>query len=464
MGRTIDLRTEVPGPTSRDILARKERVIADAKSIYLPIVIDHAHGVAVTDVDGNTFLDWTGGIGCLNVGHTNEAVSAALHAQVDRFLHTDFTMVPYESYIELAERLLARTPIAGLKKAAFFNSGAEAVENAIKIAKLATGRPAVICFDRAFHGRTHMAMTLTSKQHPYKAGLGPFVPEVYRAPYPYPYRDESADPAATALDVLRGMFTTHVAPESVAAIIFEPVQGEGGFVVPPAEWVRGLREVADEHGIVLIADEVQSGMGRTGKMFAIEHFGVEPDLIAVAKSIAAGVPISGVLGRAEIVDAAGDSTIGGTYVGSPLGCVAGIAVLDEIERRDLLARGTEIGERIRDRFDALAKRFNWMGDVRGLGSMLAVEFVSDPETKEPSPELATEVAAAALTHGLLLPKTGIYSNCIAVRVPIVATDNQVDDALDIFERSVRSALEITGFAGDSGVDPPEEEDEVVVKA
>ena len=274
MAPTIDLRTELPGPRSTEILARKQRVIADAKSIYLPIVIDHAHGVAVTDVDGNTFLDWTGGIGCLNVGHTNEAVSAALHAQVDRFLHTDFTMVPYESYIELAERLLARTPIAGPKKAAFFNSGAEAVENAIKIAKLATGRPAVICFDRAFHGRTLMAMSLTSKQHPYKAGLGPFAPEVYRAPYPYPYRDESADPAAAALAALRGMFTTHVAAEQVAAIIFEPVQGEGGFVVPPVEWVRGLREIADAHGIVLIADEVQSGYGRTGKMFgdrALRH-------------------------------------------------------------------------------------------------------------------------------------------------------------------------------------------------
>src|SRR5437588_1073425 len=354
MARTVDLRTEVPGPKSRAIIARKEQVVADAKSLLAPFVIDHGHGCVVTDVDGNTFLDWSGGIGCLNVGHTNPAVTAALHAQIDRYLHTDFTVLPYEPYVELAERLLEVTPISGPKKAAFFNSGAEAVENAVKIAKLATGRTAVITFDRAFHGRTMMAMTLTSKQHPYKAGLGPFVPEVYRAPYPYPYRDESADPAATALDVLRGMFTTHVAPESVAAIIFEPVQGEGGFVVPPAEWVRGLREVADEHGIVLIADEVQSGMGRTGKMFAIEHFGVEPDLIAVAKSIAAGVPISGVLGRAEIVDAAGDSTIGGTYVGSPLVCVAGIAVLDEIERRGLLARGTEIGEGLRDGFDCLA--------------------------------------------------------------------------------------------------------------
>src|SRR3954470_7329375 len=227
MGNTIDLRTEVPGPKSRDILARKQRVIADAKSIYLPIVIDHAHGVAVTDVDGNTFLDWTGGIGCLNVGHTNEAVSAALHAQVDRFLHTDFTMVPYESYVALAERLLAVTPISGPKKAAFFNSGAEAVENAVKLAKLATGRSAVITFERAFHGRTLMAMSLTSKQHPYKAGMGPFAPEVYRAPYPYEYRSMTGDAVAEALADLRRALITRITPESVAAIIIEPQQGEG---------------------------------------------------------------------------------------------------------------------------------------------------------------------------------------------------------------------------------------------
>jgi 4-aminobutyrate aminotransferase / (S)-3-amino-2-methylpropionate transaminase / 5-aminovalerate transaminase len=450
MAPTIDLRTELPGPRSTEILARKQRVIADAKSIYLPIVIDHAHGVAVTDVDGNTFLDWTGGIGCLNVGHTNQAVSAALHAQVDRFLHTDFTMVPYESYIELAERLLERTPIAGPKKAAFFNSGAEAVENAIKIAKLATGRPAVICFDRAFHGRTLMAMSLTSKQHPYKAGLGPFAPEVYRAPYPYPYRDESADPAAAALAGLRAMFTTHVAAEQVAAIIFEPVQGEGGFVVPPAEWVRGLREIADAHGIVLIADEVQSGYGRTGKMFGIEHFGVEPDLITVAKSIAAGVPISGVIGRAAVMDAAGDSSIGGTYVGSPLGCVAGIAVLDEIERRDLLARGVAIGERMRSRFQALQLRHPRLGDVRGLGPMLAAEFVEDAISKAPASDLATAVAEAAMRRGLLILKAGMHGNCLRVLVSLVATDEQVEESLDVFDAAVDEALGVPLAAAVTG--------------
>ncbi|MDX6520050.1 MAG: 4-aminobutyrate aminotransferase / (S)-3-amino-2-methylpropionate transaminase / 5-aminovalerate [Gaiellales bacterium] len=440
MGKTIALRTAVPGPKTSQILERKQRVIADAKSIYLPIVIDHAHGIAITDVDGNTFLDWTGGIGCLNVGHTNAAVSAALHAQVDRFLHTDFTMVPYESYVELAEKLLARTPISGAKKAAFFNSGAEAVENAVKVAKLATGRSAVVTFDRAFHGRTLMAMTLTSKQHPYKAGMGPFAGEVYRAPYPYPYRDAAADPSQAALDALREMFTTHVAAESVAAIIFEPVQGEGGFVVPPVEWVRGLRQIADEHGIVLIADEVQTGFGRTGKLFAIEHFGVEPDLITVAKSIAAGVPISGVLGRADVVDAAGDSTIGGTYVGSPLGCVAGIAVLDEIDRLDLLGRGRSIGERMRVRLLELQTRHAQIGDVRGLGPMLALEFVRDPADKLPAPELATAVAEAAMRRGLLILKAGMHGNCLRVLVGLVASDEQIDESLDVFAEAVEEAL------------------------
>ncbi len=440
MGKTIELRTAVPGPKSKQILERKQRVIADAKSIYLPIAIDHAHGCAVTDVDGNTFLDWTGGIGCLNVGHTNAAVSAALHAQIDRFLHTDFTMVPYESYVELAERLLAVTPIAGAKKAAFFNSGAEAVENAVKLAKLATGRSAVIAFDRAFHGRTLMAMSLTSKQHPYKAGMGPFAAEVYRAPYPYPYRDTDADPAEAALEALRSMFTTHVAAENVAAIIFEPVQGEGGFVVPPAEWVRGLRQIADENGIVLIADEVQSGFGRTGTMFAVEQFGVEPDLITVAKSIAAGVPISGVLGRASVVDQAGDSTIGGTFVGSPLGCVAGIAVLDQIEQLDLLARGRAIGERMRARFVELQTGHAQIGDVRGLGPMLAVEFVRDAASKEPAPEIATAVAEAALRRGLMILKAGISGNCLRVLVALVATDDQIDESLEVFSESVAEAL------------------------
>ena len=436
MGKTVDLRTEVPGPKSRAILERKREAVANFKDIHMPVVIDHGHGCTVTDVDGNTFLDWSGGIGALNVGHTNAAVSAALHAQVDRFLHTDFTIIPYESYIRLAERLCERTPIAGPKKAAFFNSGAEAIENAVKVAKLATGRQAMIAFEGAFHGRTLMAMSLTSKQHPYKVGMGPFAPEVYRAPFPNPYRWPGDDPAGEALDALRRMLVTHVAPEHVAGIIFEPVQGEGGFVVPPVEFVRGLREIASEHGIVLIADEVQSGFGRTGKLFGIEHFGVEPDLVVVAKSIAAGIPMSGVVGRAELMDAPHESAIGGTYVGSPLGCVAGLAVLDEIERGDLLARGTAIGARIRARLEALAIRHDAIGDVRGLGPMLAIELVRDRLSREPAPELATAIVDAAAQRGLILLKAGVFGNCIRVLVALVATDEQIDEALDILDDAV----------------------------
>jgi 4-aminobutyrate aminotransferase / (S)-3-amino-2-methylpropionate transaminase / 5-aminovalerate transaminase len=437
MGGTVELRTEIPGPRSREIVARKERVVAAAKTLVAPIVIDRGDGCTVTDVDGNTFLDWSGGIGCLNVGHTNPRVSAALHNQVDRFLHTDFTILPYESYVELAERLLEHVPISGPKKAAFFNSGAEAVENAVKIARHATRRQAVIAFEGAFHGRTLMAMSLTSKQHPYKAGMGPFAPEVYRAPFPNPYRWPGSDPAGEALDALRRMLTTHVAPENVAAIVFEPVQGEGGFVVPPVEFVRGLRELASEHGIVLVADEVQSGMGRTGTYFAVEHFGIEPDLIVVAKSIAAGVPMSGVLGRAEIVDAAPDSSIGGTFVGSPLGCVAALAVIEELDG-GLLERGVAIGERIRARFDDLKARFDQIGDVRGLGPMLAMEFVESSETKEPAAGLAAQVRERALQSGLILLQAGVHSNCIRVLVSLVATDEQVDEALDVLSSAVEA--------------------------
>jgi 4-aminobutyrate aminotransferase / (S)-3-amino-2-methylpropionate transaminase / 5-aminovalerate transaminase len=450
MPKTVDLRTEIPGPKSRAILERKERVVAEAKTLLAPFVIDHGHGCVITDVDGNTFLDWSGGIGCLNVGHTNAAVSAALHRQVDRFLHTDFTVVPYEEYVELAERVVAVSPIAGPNKAAFFNSGAEAVENAVKIARHATGRPAVIAFEGAFHGRTLMAMSLTSKQHPYKAGMGPFAPEVYRAPFPNPYRWEGDDPAGEALAALRRMLVTHVAAEDVAAIVFEPVQGEGGFVVPPAEWVAGLREICSEHGIVLVCDEVQSGYGRTGKMFAIEHFGVEPDLITIAKSMAAGVPMSGVFGRAEVMDAAPDSSIGGTYVGSPLGCAAGIAVLDEIESKGLLARGTEIGERIRARFDEWAGRFDHIGEVRGLGPMLAIEFVTDPASKTPAPDIATAVHEHAVQNGLLLLKAGIHGNCVRVLVSLVATDDQLAEALDIFEAAVEASTGARNLATTAG--------------
>ena len=434
--KTIELRTEVPGPRSKAILARKERVIADPLSIYLPVVIERGRGSTLTDVDGNTFIDFAGGVGCLAVGHSHPRVVEAAQEQLDRFSHTDFTIVPYEVYVELAERLCELAPIQNAK-AAFFNAGTEAVENAVKFARAHTRRPAVIAFEGGFHGRTLLSLSLTSKTHPYKAGLGPFAPEVYRVPFPNEYRGIDAK---TALEALERALITQVAAETVAAIVMEVVQGEGGFVVAPPEFVEGVRRICDEHGIVMVVDEVQTGFGRTGKLFAVEHYDVEPDLITVAKSIAMGLPLSGVVGRAEIMDAPGDSAIGGTYVGNPVAQAAAIAVLDVIGEEDLCARASVLGETMRARMESWQERFPQVGHVRGLGAMLAIELVRDPETKEPDPESATAVVEEATRNGLLLLKSGIYSNCIRVLSPLTLSDAELEEALGVWEQALETAL------------------------
>jgi 4-aminobutyrate aminotransferase/(S)-3-amino-2-methylpropionate transaminase len=403
----------------------------------MPIVAAEARGALLTDVDGNTFVDFTGGVGVLNTGHAHPQVVAAAQEQLARFAHTDFTIVPYEIYVEAAERLLAVAPFSGPAKAAFFNSGAEAVENAVKIARLATGRKGVIAFSGAFHGRTLMAVSLTSKVHPYKAGLGPFSPEVYRAPFPNAYRGPDAK---TALAALEAMFETQVAPEDVAAIVFEPQQGEGGFVPATQEFVEGLRRIAHEHAIVLVADEVQTGFARTGRMFAMEHFGVEPDLITVAKSIAGGLPLSGVLGKAAIMDAPHEGAIGGTYVGNPVALAAAVAVLDVIEQEGLVERAVVVGDIVRARMLEWQRRWPAIGDVRGLGAMLAIELVTDPATKEPAPELASAVVDTAMRRGLLLLKAGVYGNCIRVLCPLVVSDAELDEALAVWESALETAL------------------------
>ena len=435
--RAIEIKTEIPGPRSREILARKERVIAAPLSGTHPIVAEEAQGATLTDVDGNTFIDFTGGVGCLNVGHSHPRVVAAAQEQLARFAHTDFTVIPYETYVALAERLLALTPISGPTKAAFFNAGTEAIENAVKFARSFTKRPAVIAFEGAFHGRTLLAMTLTSKTHPYKARLGPFAPEVYRVPFANEYRGPSTDEALAAIE---RALVTQVAAETVAAIVIEPVQGEGGFVVAPREFMHGVRRICDEHGIVLVVDEIQTGFGRTGKLFAIEHYDVEPDLITVAKSIAAGLPLSGVIGKAAIMDAPPDSAIGGTYVGNPIAQAAAHAVLDVIEEEGLCDRAAEIGEQLRARMIAWQERWPQIGDVRGLGAMLAIELVRDPETKEPAPDVAAAVAGAAFERGLMLLKSGIYSNCIRVLTPLVITDAELDEATAAWEQALESVL------------------------
>ena len=434
--RSIELRTEIPGPRSREILERKERVVAEPLSIFLPVVIDEGHGATVTDVDGNTFIDFMGGVGCLNVGHSHPQVVAAAQEQLGRFSHTDFTIVPYEVYVTLAERLCELAPVKPAK-AAFFNAGAEAVENAVKFARAYTKRPAVIGFEGGFHGRTLLAVSLTSKTHPYKAGLGPFAPEVYRVPFPNSYRGPSAEEALAALE---RALVTQVAAETVAAIVIEPVQGEGGFIVAPPEFLQGVRALCNEHGIVLVADEVQTGFGRTGRMWGIEHSGVEPDLVTLAKSIAAGLPLSAVVGKAEIMDAPGDSAIGGTYVGNPVAQAAALAVLDVFEEEDLTARAVAIGETIRSRMLAWQERWDAIGDVRGLGAMMAIELVEDRETKAPAAELASRVVEAATERGLLLLKCGIYSNCIRVLTPLVITDSELDEALAAWEQALDASL------------------------
>jgi 4-aminobutyrate aminotransferase/(S)-3-amino-2-methylpropionate transaminase len=422
--KTIELKTAVPGPLSTEILDRQRRTVAEPLSVYLPLVIAEGSGALLTDVDGNTFIDFTGGIGCLNVGHSHPRVTEAVHEQVDRFLHTDFTIIPYENYVSLGERLGELVPISGETRVGFFNSGAEAVENAIKFARSYTKRPAVIAFDGAFHGRTLMALSLTSKTHPYKAGLGPFAPEVYRVDF-------------NDADGLEKAFRTRIAAEEVAAVIFEPVQGESGFIVAEPDFVRSLRAQCDQHGIVLIADEVQTGFCRTGRVFAMEHFDVEPDLVTVAKSIAAGLPLSGVVGRAPVMDAPGDGAIGGTYVGNPVAIAAAHAVLDIIEEERLAERGAQIGETIRVRMETWQERFDAVAEVRGLGAMLAVELRRDGK---PDADLATAVAEAAMRRGLLILKAGIFGNCLRVLVPLVISEAELEEALGVWEEALEETV------------------------
>ena len=435
--RVIELRTEIPGPRAREILERERHAVARPLIVHEPIIAAEARGSTITDVDGNTFVDFVGGVGVANVGHNHPRVVEAITEQSERFLHTDFTVVAYEGYIALAERLGALVPIAGETRGAFFSAGAEAVENAVKLARLYTGRHGVLAFDGAFHGRTLLALTMTSKTHPYKKGLGPFAPEVYRAPYPNSYRGPDVDTAVTALE---RMFTTHVAADHIAAIVFEPQQGEGGFIPAPPEFVRGLRRICDEHGIVLVADEVQTGFGRTGRMFAMEHFDVEADILILAKSIAGGLPLSGVVGRAAIMDDPHAGAIGGTFIGNPVSLAAAAAVLDVFEEERLIERAGLVGDAIRTRMLDWQRRWPQIGDVRGMGAMLAIELVRDAESKTPAPDLAEAVIDEALQRGLILLKAGVFGNCIRVLCPLTIADSELDEGLGVWEEALVAVL------------------------
>ncbi len=433
----------IPGPKSRELLKRRHEFVARGVASTMNIFAAKAHGAIIEDVDGNQYIDFAGGIGTMNIGHARPEVTKAIAAQAEKFTHTCFSVMMYEPYIELAERLVKLTPGEFPKKALFFNSGAEAVENAVKIARWATARPAIIVFDNAFHGRTLMTMTMTSKVKPYKYGFGPYAPEVYRAPFPYPYRmnmtaEQSID---FCIRELERMFSGVVAPEQVAAIIVEPVQGEGGFMVSPPGFLRALKEVCEKHNILFVVDEIQSGFCRTGRMFAVEHDGVEPDLLIIAKSMGAGMPISGVIGRAEIMDAPPPGTLGGTYSGNPVACAAALAVLDLFEKDDYAARSREIGHIITKRFLSLQEQYSIVGDVRGLGGMAAMELVKDRSTKEPDSQSASDVLAAAHHRGLVLIKAGMYDNVLRILVPLSVTDEQLNKGLDIFEAALETVAE-----------------------
>ncbi|MDW8337531.1 MAG: 4-aminobutyrate--2-oxoglutarate transaminase [Thermoleophilia bacterium] len=414
--------------TSERLLADRARFVA--RGVATPrLVVAHAEGARITDVDGRVFIDFAGGIGCQNTGHRLPAVVEAIKEQADRYLHQCFMVGVYEPYVEVCRRLAELSPCAGdEQRTILVNSGAEAVENAVKIARVATGRPAVVVFDNAFHGRTLLAMTMTSKVRPYKAGFGPFAPEVYRAPAPYPYHGVSSDDAIAGLEHL---FKADVDPETVACVVLEPVQGEGGFVPMPPDYPARLQALCREHGILYVDDEVQAGVGRTGRMWAIEHYeGVEPDLLVSGKSIGGGLPLAGVTGRAEVMDAVPPGGLGGTFGGNPLSCVAALAVLDTVTADGFLERATALGERLRARLEQIASRAADIGEVRGLGPMLAFEF------RERSPERAQAVVTAAFERGLVLLSCGLYGNVIRLLPPLTISDEELDEGLSILEESL----------------------------
>ncbi len=436
---TINLVTELPGPRSRALMERKQRVVPNALELHAPAVIAEAHGAAFTDVDGNTMLDFSGGLGCHIVGYSHPKVVEVVQRQAAKFSHTDFSVIPYEQYVELAERLV-RYCGGGDRKVALFNAGAEAVENAVKFAKAATGRQSLICFEGGFHGRTLLTMSLTSRHSPYKTGFGPFAAEVYRFPFPYPYRSAHPDEAGrAALDALERGFVTVVDPSTVAAVVVEPIQGEGGFVVPSREFLSGLKALCERHGILVIADEIQTGTGRTGTFLASEQFDFEPDIVTLAKSLANGYPLSAVVARAEIMDAPGPSAIGGTYVGNPVACAAALAVLDVIEEEGLLERAETVGKTIRARWEHVSEEIPEVGEIRGLGAMVGVEFVTDRETKEPAEEFTGALVREALQRGVVPVTCGPYHNVLRHLVPLVITDDQLEEGLDVLADSALAA-------------------------
>jgi len=440
----IALKTEIPGPRSKELMDARRAAVARGPFHGTPIFAARAEGAVIEDVDGNRLLDFASGIAVTNLGHCPEDVVRAIKEQADRFLHTSFNVVPYEGYVRLAERLCRVAPGGSAKKAFLANSGAEAVENAIKIARAHTRRPGVVVFDHAFHGRTYMAMSMTYKVG-YRQGFAPLCPEVYRTPFPYAYRSPEPDVSAWAMRELRELVLHHAGASNVAAVVIELVLGEGGFIDAPAPFVQALATFCLEHGILLIVDEIQTGFGRTGKLFACEHYGVQPDLVTLAKGLGGGMPISAVVGRADIMDAPVEGGIGGTFGGNPVACAAALAVLDRFEADGgaLLTRSQAIGERIRTRLEDFAARFPVVGDARGLGPMRAIELVRDRETRAPAKAAAQALARYCYEHGLVVLGAGTHGNVLRLAPPLTIADEELDEGLDV----IASGLEEIGRTG-----------------
>lgn len=437
---SIRLVTAVPGPRSNELHLRRSANVPRGVASVLPVYIERASGATLIDIDGNQFLDFTGGIGCQNAGHAMPEVVSAIQSQAEEFLHTCFMVTPYEGYVRLAEELNQHAPGTFAKKTLLVNSGAEAVENAIKIARNYTGRQATIAFDGAFHGRTLLTLTLTGRARPYKTGFGPFVPEVYKLPYAYcyrcPYNLKHPGCKTECAQQLETIFRHRVEASAVAAVIFEPVLGEGGFVVPPQDWFREIVDICRLNGILVIADEIQTGFSRTGPLFACEQLGFEPDLIISGKSIAGGLPLAAVTGRAEIMDAPIPGGLGGTYGGNPVACAAALEVFQAVDRLDLPSRSEHIGKLFESVTRDWPTRFPLVGDIRGLGAMRAIELVRDPETKEPATEETKAVLAACHQRGLLIISAGTFGNVVRILVPLIATDAQIEEGLRILETAL----------------------------
>lgn len=438
---TIKLVTDIPGPKSLEWVARREAATARGAAKLTQLTVERAEGAAIVDVDGNTLLDFAGGIGVLAVGHCPPSVVEALKAQAEKLIHLCAIVGTYEPYVEVAELLNAITPGTHTKKTVLVNSGAEAVETAVKIARSYTGRPGIIVFEGAYHGRTNMTLSMTSKFALFKKGFGPFAPEIYRLPFPNVYRrphglsdEEFVEYAIQQFD---NALVAQVDPSNVAAIVIEPVQGEGGFIPTPPRFMQHIRQICDQHGILLVADEIQSGMGRTGKMFAIEHYDVVPDLITIAKSVAAGMPLAAVTGRAEVMDAPHPGGLGGTYSGNPLACVAGIEAIKMIRQPEFLQRATVVGQRMRSHLQDLQTEFPLIGHVRGLGAMLAIELVLDHETKEPAATQTSQVNLETLKRGLVTIRAGLYSNCVRFLPPLNITNEQIDEGMAVLAEALK---------------------------